>query len=452
MAKLSPVVWSKGVLLSPQHLQAQERYLEQTLRFQLDAVTFRGWGFTELQLDGAALSNGMLAPQRLSGLFADGLAFEVPGFDEAPPARSLEDCFPDQTQRCMFYLAIPEGKENGVNISAARAGSSSRFFADFQMIRDENGTSQSERPVALARKNLRLIAEGESTVGFSVLPLAAVERTEAGLYRTDPKFVPPMLDLSASATLSGTARGLLELLVARSGQLSGARRQRNDALADFSASDIANFWLLYTLNTELPEFRHLHESTRVHPERLYRAMLRLAGSLITFSQRFDARDLPRYDHQAQGECFGLLDAILRELLETVVPSNFVSLPLRRVRSSVYATAIDKDRYFDNSRFYLAVSANVRPGELISRFPSLSKVASATHIEHYVRQALPGLRMTHLETPPRAIPVKLRYQYFSLERTGEVWEALVRARNLAVYVPDEIAEPEMELCILLSSPE
>ena len=148
----------------------------------------------------------------------------------------------------------------------------------------------------------------------------------------------------------------------------------------------------------------------------------------------------------------MLDGLLRALLETVVPSNFVALPLKPVRPSVYATAIDKDSLFENSRFYLAVAANVPEPDLIKRFGFLAKAAAATHIENYIRQALPGLRMVHVPTPPRALPVKLQYQYFSLERAGEVWEGIRRARNFAVYAPDEINDPQMELIILLANPE
>ncbi len=452
MPKLLPVVWSKGVFLSPQHLQAQDHYFEDLVSFQLNALTFGGWGFTELQIDGAALGSGVLSITAAIGIFPDSLPFDIPSSDTAPPSRPIDECFADGRQRCMFYLAVPEHRPAGMNVSVARERVSTRFFAEPQMVRDGNTSVVTERPISLARKNLQILAEGENTSGFVVLPLVVIARTEAGLYRPDPKYVPPVLDVHASPFLEGVVRGQVELLVARSSQLSGARRERNESLADFSASDIANFWLLYTMNTELPGLRHTLDTRRVHPEALFRAMLRLAGSLMTFSSRFGLRDLPRYDHEQLGQVFGLLDAIIRELLETVVPSNFVALPLKQVRPSIYATAIEKDQYFQNSRFYLAVAADMKEPELIQRFSQLAKVSAATHIENYIRQALPGLRMVHVPVPPRAIPVKLRYQYFSLERTGAVWEALVRARNLAVYVPDEIVNPQMELIVLLANPE
>ena len=52
-------------------------------------------------------------------------------------------------------------------------------------------------------------------------------------------------------------------------------------------------------------------------------------------------------------------------------------------------------------------------------------------------------------PPAAIPVKMNYQYFSVSQSGGPWEAILRARNLAVYVPDDFRNPQMELIILLS---
>jgi type VI secretion system protein ImpJ len=160
------------------------------------------------------------------------------------------------------------------------------------------------------------------------------------------------------------------------------------------------------------------------------------------------RDLPAYNHDDLGACFTELDEKLRYLLETVVPSNFVSLPLKLVQPSIYATAIDNDRYLSNTKMYLAVAAESSQAEIVAKVPQLVKVCSASHIDHLVRQALPGVPTTYVAAPPSAIPVKLNYQYFSLSQTGVAWEAVVRARNLAAYVPSEIPNPQLELIILL----
>ena len=451
MRHLQPVVWSKGVFLSPQHLQAQDRFFEDTMRFLAGALFFRNWGFKSLQIDAAGLSQGLLSVAEASGIFPDGLLLDVPACDAAPASRMLEECFRDGRSTCGFFLAVPQDRPGGINVELQRLGASTRFYAEMQMLRDEN-SSGVEKPISLARKNMQILAEGENLEGAVLLPLAQIERTEAGGYRHDPKFVPPLLNIKGNELLTGILRGQIETLISRSSQLAGSRRQRNQSLADFSAADIANFWLLYTMNVHLPQLRHMLDATHVHPETAFLHMLSLAGALTTFSPKIEPRDLPKYEHERLGQCFLALDAVIAELLETVVPSNFVSLPLKPLRGSIYATAIDKDRYFENSRPYLAISSDMKEADLIARVPALSKACSATHIEQLIRQALPGLKMTHVPVPPRAVPVKLRYQYFSLDQTGPVWEAVVRARNFAVYVPGEIPNPEMELIFLFANRE
>ena len=449
MPQLQPVIWSKGVLLSPQHLQAQDRFFEDTLRFLSGALSFRNWGFTSLQIDAAGLSQGRLGVTQASGIFPDGLMLDMPACDAAPDSRTLEDCFPPGNATCAFFLAVPQDRPGGINVALQRGGVSARFYSELQMLRDEN-SSGVEKPVSLARKNLQILAENENIEGSVLLPLAQIERTEAGGYRLDPNYVPPLLNIGSNDLITGILRGQIETLVSRSSQLAGSRRQRNQSLADFSASDIANFWLLYTINSHLPVLRHLLEAPQLHPETLFLHLLSLAGSLTTFSPKIEPRDLPRYEHERLGACFLALDATIAELLETVVPSNFVALPLKPLRDSIYAAAIDKDRYFENSRTYLAVSADMNEADLIARTPALAKACSATHIEQLIRQAMPGLRLTHVPVPPRAIPVKLRHQYFSVERSGPAWEAVVRARNFAVYMPGEIPNPDMELIFLFAN--
>ena len=57
-------------------------------------------------------------------------------------------------------------------------------------------------------------------------------------------------------------------------------------------------------------------------------------------------------------------------------------------------------------------------------------------------------MTHTVRPPSTLPVKLHFEYFHLQMEGPYWESIVRARNLAAYVPNDFPSAELELIILL----
>lgn len=450
MKRLQPVIWMKGTFLSPQYLQSQDRFIESTLEFQVQSLNFAPWGFQKLQINREALAAGYFTLAQASGMFPDGLVFDIPEADPAPPPRPLADCFEQDQKTLDIFLGIPHYRERGLNVSISKPGAvkvDTRYLAEVTMLRDEN-SGLAEKPVQVARKNFRILVEGESQQHYSVLRLARLRKSSAGLIELDPQFVPPLLDFAANDFLVVIARRLVEILTAKSSQLAGTRRQKNLSLAEFGAADIANFWLLYTVNSHFPVLNHLFETRHGHPERLYEWMLSIAGALSTFSTSIQPRDLPKYDHDDLATCFHDLDEKIRFLLDTVVPSNFVSLPLKLTQPAIYATALADDKYLRNTKMYLAVNAEMNEADLISKTPYLIKVCSANHIEHLVRQALPGVALTHLIRPPSQLPVKLNYQYFSVNQSGVAWEAVTRARNLAAYVPGDFPNPKLELIILL----
>ena len=447
MKQLQPVLWTKGTFLTPQHLQLQDRFLEDSLNFRLQALKFCAWGFSEVVLDQELLADGQLAISRASGIFPDGLLFDIPASDQPPPSKALAEFFDPGVRDLDIYLTVPDYREKGLNVSGVGKTGGSRYLAEITTVRDEN-TGTGEKPVQIARKNLRLLAANETREGSSGLRIANVQRTEAGAFRLNTRLVPPLLEVRASDYLLGLVNGLLEILSAKSSQLASGRRQKNLSLADFSAADIANFWLLYTVNSHIPVLSHLLQGQRCHPEELFSALTALGASLTTFSTTIRPRDLPLYDHLNLSKVFTDLDEKLRLLLETVVPTNVVSLPLKHVNHTIYATAIEQDKYLNNTRMYLAISAETAEDSIIRKVPQMVKVCSATHIEQLISNALPGVTLTHLPNPPSAIPIKMKYQYFSLNQSGAAWESVTRARNFAAHVPGDFPNPQMELLILL----
>src|SRR5262249_41549035 len=55
MKRLQPVIWMKGAFLNAQYLQSQDRFLDNSLQFQMESLSSYPWGFRELRLDQEAL-------------------------------------------------------------------------------------------------------------------------------------------------------------------------------------------------------------------------------------------------------------------------------------------------------------------------------------------------------------------------------------------------------------
>jgi type VI secretion system protein ImpJ len=454
MKKLQRVVWSKGMFLMPQHFQAQDEYFDQTLQFRFTASNFANWGFCGLGVDEASLANGLFTLRHGEGILPDGLIFDMPACDELPVGRPVEEYFAPTQETLGVYLAIPEARIAGLNYSLAAESvtsnglqSSTRFVAETQLLPDQTAGAD-EKPIHVARKTFRLLFEGENLDGFTCLRVAEISRSPGGKYILSPKFIPPLLDISASDYLLLLARRQVEILTAKSSSLAAPRREKGRAVAEFTTSEVASFWLLHTVNSYLPELKHIWKVRRGHPDVLYRAMLRLAGSLSTFSLDAHLSDFPDYDHDNLSVCFNALDLKIRALLETVLPSKCVVVPLHLGDTLVWSGSIVDERHLKDSQFVLSVSCKVPVDELIAKFPRLARVAAPGEVNRLVRNALPGIVLRHLAAPPAAIPLKLDNQYFGLTQAGPLWDGVVQSRSLSVFVPAEIAEPKLELMIVL----
>jgi type VI secretion system protein ImpJ len=371
----------------------------------------------------------------------------MPQSEAVPGEKPLEGALAQDQEWLDVYLSIPEYQFGGHNVSGMNRERDARYRAEELLRRDET-TGQAERPIQVARRNFRILFGGESLEGTSALRVARVTKSPTGDYQLDQRFVPPLVDIGASDYLMAIARRLVEILSAKSTGLAAGRRQKNQSLAEFGVADVASFWLLYTINSFFPELRHIYETRRGHPAELYSAMLGLAGALTTFSGTVHPRELPSYEHDNLSACFTKLDSMLRELLETVVPATTVSLPMKLVQPSIYATALDQEKYLAAPQIYLAMTVEGRGTDVATRAPHLLKLAAAGQLDTLIRQALPGIPLTYVPNPPSAVALKLNHHYFLLQKSGPEWDNIARARNVAAYVPAEFASPQLELVIIL----
>src|SRR5579864_6792079 len=194
MRQLRPVIWAKGTFLTPQHLQTQDRFIESTFQFRLESLNFRPWGFADLRIHYEALSEGNFAIFGAQGILPDGLAFDMPGSDAVPMPRPLANSFEAGQQSADIYLAIPAEREKGLNVSIAKQGADTRYIAEVVDVRDEN-SGMNGKPIQIAKRNFRLLVEGESREGLVAMRIARVRRTSGGTFEIDRSFIPPLLNI-----------------------------------------------------------------------------------------------------------------------------------------------------------------------------------------------------------------------------------------------------------------
>ncbi len=442
MRFLSRVVWSEGMYLGPHQFQVQSRYFEDSITFATSALWYQSFGLTGIQLDAEALRNGTVSILHARGVLPDGLPFHMPECDEIPKARSVTDVFPPTADGVVVYVAIPERRPQGPNCALTEDSAAARYVAETRTFGDEN-TGADERPVRVGRKNIRLLFEMEPREGFVTLPVARVKRDGSGQFIYDPEFVPPCLQIAASEYLMMLLRRLIEILESKSASIG-----RSAGGADFSSREIASFWLVHTVNAALGPLRHQFMAKRGHPEELFLEMSRLGGALCTFALESSPSTLPKYDHLNLSECFNALDRHIRAHLETIVPTNCISIPLRKTADYFYEGDVTDTRVLGRARWVFGIRSAMGEAELITRAPQLIKICSSKFVGELVKRAMAGLALTHLPVPPSAISTRVESQYFGVSREGPFWDHIVQTRRVGIYVPGDFPDAELELLVVL----
>lgn len=450
MSFLSRVVWSEGMYIGPHHFQAQSRYFEDSAQFIASALRQDSYGLLGCEIDAEALRNGTLAVIHARGIFPDGLLFKMPEADPLPAPRSIAEAFPGDRDKLTIYLSISPRKPNGINYALSEsAATGARFIAQTRAILDEvNGTD--EKPLRLGKKNIALALETELDSQAVTLSIARIIRSGAGRFELDQTFIPPSLEISASARLMLLTERLIETLDMKSATLSRSHSGAHGK-AGYASGEIAGFWFLHAINSGLAPLRHMFYSKHGHPEELYLELARLAGALCTFTLEIHPRSIPAYDHLQPDKCFDTLDKLIRQLLETVLPTNCISIPLTPAGDYFYNGTVTDPRCLARSSWVFAIRSNIGPAETMRKTPELIKICSEEFVKKLVTRALPGLTVTHLPVPPRAISAQVETQYFQVTRQGPCWDHIVATRRVGVYVPGEFGDnPSLELLIVLDS--
>lgn len=457
MKHLSRVVWNEGMYLAQHHFQVQGRYFEDSLGFALGHLFFRGYGLAGAALDAEALLNGTVSLVHARGLLPDGLPFDIPASDPPPAAREVRDLFSPTQDSHLVLLTIPAYRTGSANCAPAeeRTQPRSRFVPQTNLVPDE-ATGGDEQPVVTGRKNFRLRLDHEVEGDEVALPLARVRRDGSGHFVYDPSYVPPCLQIGASEQLLSLLERLLGMLEQKSGAMEAERKGGGKGLREYAGHEVANFWLLHAVRSGMAPLRHLLELRYPHPEQLYVELARLAGALSTFALDGDPRSLPLYDHDRLGDCFAELERYIRRHLEIIVPTNCLAVPLERVTDYLYvARVIDQRCFGRGAHWILGVRSDLGRGEVVGRVPSLVKICSSKHVERLFKEALPGLTLHHLPTPPAAVSPRIGTEYFGIGRTGShttqvCWSAIAQSHELGVYAPAALRGAGLELFVVLES--
>jgi type VI secretion system protein ImpJ len=448
------IVWSEGLLISPQHLQQADLYHERLLDVRLAALAPQTWGVLSLDLDLGALGAGQLRVSRFVGILSDGLhlGFEA-GDAEAPAARPIEAHFPPAQPVLEVFLAVPKERDGVPSVAAEAAGSSepaagvrrTRFIAASRPVGDMTGES-ADLPIAFARRNISVLFGDEARDDFDSIKIAEVIRNASGALTASEAFIPSVLSISASSFLVSGVRRVLALMSAKQRQLSEERRQRDAVTVEFGAGDVTRYLQLSALNAAIPILVHAGRDGELSPRELYFYLIQMAGQLSTLVPDADPSSFPAFNFTDLRSTFEELFALLTSLLRASVREACVVVPME-VREGLHVGNLSDERIVKCSQFVLAAQARGISEEQLARdLPARAKIASFGQLPFLLRSATRGLTLQVTHRPPAEVPVRPNVAYFLIDVAGgaEHWRHVLGERSIAIYVPPPYDPAQLKL--------
>ena len=128
----------------------------------------------------------------------------------------------------------------------------------------------------------------------------------------------------------------------------------------------------------------------------------------------------------------------------------MGLPLERQSDSQWAAKIPDHGLLAAAHIFLSASGEVPERKLIDELPLKVKVGGPEDLVMLVNAALPGLPLSHTPRPPAGLPLRPGLQYYRLEKSGRLWDAVVRDCSLAMFVPADFRGLKFELMAVKSN--
>ena len=120
-----------------------------------------------------------------------------------------------------------------------------------------------------------------------------------------------------------------------------------------------------------------------------------------------------------------------------------------MRPSYWLGSLESDKITRDTRLYIPVSSGMMQNhELVQLVPLRFKVGNTVDVEQRVVAALPVIPLHHLMQVPTAIPVRSGVSYFEIEPNNELYQRMLDAESICIYIPAGFQDISIELIAVM----
>lgn len=298
------VQWYEGMLLSPQHFQQSNNYIQKLCEIFASSSTPFWYGVHELKIDTSSLASGVIRVLKVRGVFKDGFFFDYDALEDSPLEKNLSEHFLVSSTPVKIFLALAK-RRVGENLLS---GDFARYYSsELINISDEN-TGNENLNIPVLKPRLKLMTEEEVDERYTSFPIFEASKSmDGGVVSTD--FIPPYIYINEHSKISEYVREIVEMIRNKIAYFS-------DRKGNYSriASDESMACLRFLIQACLPLEAMIHIND-LSPFEVYKTFLEALSKIVSLNPAQFIPKMPIYNHENLFLTFSGLIVYAKNILE-----------------------------------------------------------------------------------------------------------------------------------------
>lgn len=409
------VVWSEGLLLTQQHFQQFQAYMECYADWFFTSSTAFFYGMLDFCINEEALLNGIFQLERCQGFFKTGERIYLPEMIKVPI---------DQEGAVFLCLTEETSIENlaGYPCESSRP----RYTCYSQEVGDDYDDKRQH--AILSKKENYFLTQDLSCLSKTLhIKLADVLKNTVNGFYVSEEFVPACLNVFCLPQFEAYLHQLIHYI--------------QSVLYLFDNS-------YYRIDTQLPSFlkqflaklRCAFFHKRYHPWQFYQDFYVFMSAIAQVTPI-------SYDHDHLSAVFQYIDKKIKTTLPGLAPKKVIAVALHSQTDALFFSHNLETVFSMNMELYLHASFSLADPRL-GLFCQQVKVTAVSDIESMISAALPGVSLLPVDSLPQEF--KPLGCYFRLQTGGKHWEKIRSEKQLAIFLTNDFLGVDIKLLARESS--
>ena len=424
--------WHEGLFLLPQHFQALQRFVGESIAAERGLLQRFPSGVLDLELD---ILKESVSVRRLSAIMPSGIRVEH-GLNADVPSRHIGAELLGGKE-FQLSLGLPLRTEHNANVASAYEGGTDKSAYIFKTaetaLADENVGGE-KKPVLVRKFNARLVLDSDDCSNMEVVPLARIRvQGTSGLPQLNTKYCPPLLRLRGWQPLYLMVSDLVRDLELARDDLRSRLQEGGFDMEKLHGNQLALVLRLRAVQSGLPRLRALVEAPQAAPFETYMELGSLLGDLAA---QYPTDETPPSEGFRPDDIHRQFDTLLSRIrvrLQSGPVSSYDVVEMEPDADGIHLVVFTKEFVEGKKQFYLCVASSESRDRQSGLVTDITRFKLTTPA--FVTRPRNGLRLTQCPAPPGA-PARQDWHFFRIEHRDDalLWGTVEKEFRLAATWP------------------